>query len=423
MNRIPGWLKFAMPLLIVFPALALGQNVTIEQVQELARRNYPSLKQKNLIDEGKSLNVSNLNKSFLPQFAINGQASYQSDVTKIDVDFPGLKFEPPSKDQYKVTADVNQLIYDGGAIKNQKTLAGLNAAVESQQLEVELYALRERINDIYLNVLFIGELIRQNELVQKDLQTGLNKVNALLQNGVAFRSSVNVIKAELLKAGQRLIELKSSRNALIESLSIYTNQQYDESTVFGKPSVNVPASANITRPEVKLFTSQSALLQQQNKIINSKNLPRTSLFFQGGYGKPALNLLTNGFQTFYITGVRFNWALNNFYTKKSEKELVKVNQGLVETKRETFLLNTNTQLASQKSEINKLTQLIESDNEIIALRHEVTNAAKAQLENGVMTGNDYLVEVNAEDQARQALIAHQLQLLQAQMKFNLIKGE
>lgn len=423
MNRITGWLRFALPLLILFPALVVGQNVTIEQVQDLARRNYPSLKQKELIDRARSLNVSNLNKSYLPQLAINGQASYQSDVTKIDVDFPGLKFEPPSKDQYKVTADVNQLVYDGGAVKNQKTLAGLNASVESQQLEVELYGLKERINDIFLNILYVGELVRQNELVRKDLQTGLNKVNAQVQNGVAFRSSANVIKAELLKAGQRLIELNASRNALIESLSIYTNQRYNETTVFEKPSVNVPASGNITRPEVKLFTTQSALLDQQNKIINSKNLPRTSLFFQGGYGKPALNLLKNDFQTFYITGVRFNWALNNFYTKKGERELVKVNQNLVDAKRETFLLNTNTQLASQRSEIDKLKQLVESDNEIIALRHEVTNAAKAQLENGVMTGNDYLVEVNAEDQARQALIAHQLQLLQAQMKFNLIKGD
>lgn len=422
MTRIQEWLMLMLPL-VLFSSVSIAQSVTIGQVQELARKNYPSLKQRNLIDNAKSLNVSNLNKNFLPQLSLNGQASYQSDVTKIDVDFPGFKFEPPSKDQYKVTADVNQLVYDGGATKSQKTLAGLNAQVENQQIEVEWYTLKERINDMYLNILYLAELIKQNELVQKDLQTGLNKVNAQVQYGVAFRSSANVIKAELLKAGQRLIELQSSRNALIESLSIYTNQEFSSETEFVKPSVISSPSSDITRPEVQLFSNQSAVLQQQNKIINSRSLPRTSLFFQGGYGKPALNLLRNDFQSFYITGVRFNWALNNFYTKKNEKELVKVNQHIVDTKRETFLLNTNSQLASQKAEIDKLTRLVQSDNDIIALLHEVTDAAKAQLENGVMTGNDYLVEVNAEDQARQALIAHQLQLLQAQMKFNLIKGE
>ena len=422
MNGISRSLKMIIPLLIMFPFVAASQ-MTLQQAQDMARKNYPSLRQKNLVAKSQVLNVSNLNKNYLPQLSLNGQASYQSDVTKIDVDVPGLKFEAPAKDQYKFTADVNQLLYDGGATKQQKALAGLNAAVEDQQIEVELYNLKERVNDIYLNILYTDELIRQNGLVQQDLQTGLNKINAQVKNGVAFRSAANVLKAELLKAGQRLVELKTSRKALIETLSIYTNEQFGEQTTFEKPSVAATSVNSITRPEIKLFENQSALLQQQNKLINAKNLPRTSLFFQGGYGRPALNLLKNEFQAFYITGVRFNWALNNLYTKRNEKQLVKINQDIVQTKREAFLLNTNAQLASQKSEVEKLKELVASDDEIISLRHEVTTAAKAQLENGVMTGNDYLVEVNAEDQARQAMVTHQLQLLQAQIRYNTIKGE
>jgi outer membrane protein TolC len=146
------------------------------------------------------------------------------------------------------------------------------------------------------------------------------------------------------------------------------------------------------------------------------------LFFQGGYGKPALNLLKNEFEPFYVTGVKLSWALNGFYTRKNDRQLVKINQDIVDAKRETFLLNTNAALATQRNEIDKLIKLIESDNEIIQLRKSVTDAAKAQLENGVMTANDYLVEVNAEDQSRQVLIGHELQLLQAQIVYNTIKG-
>ena len=424
MYGIVSWLRKSIPLLLLLPVTVFAQSVTLDSVQELARKNYPAIKQKDLLKKTASLNVSNLNKNFLPQFSVNGQASYQSDVTSIDITLPGgLTFESPSKDQYKFTADVNQLIYDGGVTKQQKAIAEMNAVVEDQQVEVELYKVKEKVNDIFLSILYTDELIKQTELVEKDLQTGLKKVDAQVQNGVAFRSSANILKADLLKTGQRRIELEATRKALIETLALFTAQKISGQSVFEKPSVTSDLSNDISRPEIKLFNNQVSLLAQQNKLINSRNLPRTSLFFQGGYGRPALNLLKNEFEPFYVTGVKLNWALNGFYTKKNDRQLVKINQDIVDTKRETFLLNTNAQLATQRNEIDKLLKLIESDNEIIELRRSVTDAAKAQLENGVMTANDYLVEVNAEDQSRQVLIGHQLQLLQAQIVYNTIKGK
>lgn len=424
MYGIVSWFRKSIPLLLLMPVAVYAQTITLDSVQNLARKNYPAIRQKDLLRKTASLNVSNLNKNFLPQLSVNGQASYQSDVTSIDVTLPGgLTFESPSKDQYKFTADVNQLIYDGGVTKQQKAIAEMHAVVDDQQVEVELYKVKEKVNDIFLSILYTDELIKQTELVEKDLQTGLNKVNAQVQNGVAFRSSANILKADLLKTGQRRIELQASRKALIETLALFTAQKMSEQSVFEKPSVASDLSNDISRPEIKLYDNQVTLLAQQNKLINARNLPRTSLFLQGGYGRPALNLLKNEFEPFYVTGVKLNWALSGFYTKKNDRQLVKINQDIVDAKRETFLLNTNAELATQRNEIDKLIKLIESDNEIIQLRKSVTDAAKAQLENGVMTANDYLVEVNAEDQSRQVLIGHELQLLQAQIVYNTIKGK
>ncbi len=423
MNRIARWYKATLPLLLFLPASLFAQNLTLQQVQDMARKNYPSIKQKDLVRKTADLNISNISKNYLPQLSVNGQASYQSDVTKIDVDFPGIKIDAPSKDQYKFSADINQLIYDGGATKYQKTLANLNAKVEDQQVEVELYAVKQRINDIYFGILYTDELIKQAELVQKDINIGLKRVDAQVQNGVAFRSSSNILKAELLKTQQRVVELQSNRRALTSTLSIFIGEPIGESAAFQSPGIAADTSNNIRRPEVMLFENQNALLSQQNKLIKAKNLPKTSLFFQGGYGRPALNLLKNDFETFYITGVRFNWSLSGLYTKKNEKAIVKLNQDIVDAKRETFLMNTNAQLVTQKSEIEKLQDLVKSDAEIIELRQSVTASAKAQLENGVMTASDYLVEVNAEDQARQLLIGHEVQLQQAKIKYQTIKGE
>jgi outer membrane protein TolC len=414
----------SLPLLLLIPASVFGQSISLDKVQELARKNYPAIREKELLKKTASLNVSNLNKNYLPQLLLNGQASYQSDVTTIDIALPGgTKFEALSKDQYKFSADVSQLIYDGGVTKQQKVIAEMNAVVEDQQVEVELYKVKQKVNDIFLGILYTDELIKQTALVEKDLQTGLKKVDAQVQNGVAFRSSANILKAELLKTGQRRIELQASRKTLVETLALFTGQNMDEQSTFERPSVTSDAANDITRPEVNLYNDQISLLGQQNKLINSRNLPRTSLFFEGGYGKPALNFLKNDFEPFYVTGVRFNWTLNGFYTKKNDRQLVKIKQDIVDVKKATFLLNTNAELTSQTNEIEKLNKLIQSDNEIIQLRKSVTEAAKAQLENGVMTANDYLVEVNAEDQSRQVLIGHELQLLQARIVYNTIKGK
>lgn len=233
-----------------------------------------------------------------------------------------------------------------------------------------------------------------------------------------------MLKAELLKTGQRSVELMTSRKGLVDALSLFIGQELDPFVRLEQPEQRPPAAAEnaIARPELKLYSEQQKLIGQQNKLIHARNLPKASLFAQAGYGRPGLNMLKNDFSFYSIGGVRFNWSLGGLYTKKKEKEQVQINQKMVDVQQETFLLNTNSQLRQQQSEIDKLQQLISSDEEIIALRKTVTEAAKAQLENGVITANDFLKEVNAEDQARQALITHRVQLLQAQINYQTISG-
>lgn len=399
------------------------QKLSLAVACDLSQRNYPAVKQRDLVKQTAAISVENLQKGFLPQFSLSGQASYQSDVTKVPVSLPGLSIESPSKDQYKLVADVSQLIYDGGMTKEQRALYQLNAAVEDQKVEVELYKLRERINQLYLSILYLDEQLKQVDLVKTDIQTGIKRVEAQVQNGVAFKSNLNMLKAELLKTEQRSIEVKASKKGLVDALSLFIGQGLDEHVQLEKPVSTAVATSEIVRPELKLYSGQQKLIGQQERLITAKNLPKASLFAQGGYGRPGLNMLLNKFDFFYIGGIRFNWSIGGLYTKKKEKEQVNINKKMVEVEKETFLLNTNSLLKQQQAEIDKLQKLVTSDNEIISLRKIVTDAAKAQLENGVITANDFLKEVNAEDQARQTLITHQVQLLQAQINYQTILGK
>ncbi len=400
------------------------QQLSLATAYELSQKNYPAVRQKDLVRQTAGISVENLQKGFWPQFSLNGQATYQSDVTSVPVSIPGFAIESPNKDQYKLVADVSQLVYDGGLTKEQKNLQQLNAAVEDQKVEVELYKVKERISQLFLSILYLDEQLKQVDLVKTDIQTGIKKVEAQVQNGVAFKSSLNMLKAELLKTGQRATEISSSRKGLVEALSLFVGQELSETVKLEQPvAVMVAVDPAIDRPELKLYSEQEKLMTQQDKLITAKNLPRASLFAQAGYGRPGLNMLKNEFAFYSVGGLRFNWLLGGLYTKKKEKEQVQVNKKMVEVQKETFLLNTNAQLKQQQAEIDKLQRLISSDEEIIALRRTVTDAAKAQLENGVLTANDFLKEVNAEDLARQALITHQIQLLQAQINYQTIAGK
>ena len=419
-------MKRLLTVLLILPAMlyAQAQSLSLQKAYELAVQNYPLIKQRELIKQTSEYSEENLGKSFLPQINLSGHATYQSAVTQVKLPAPGIFIEPLSKDQYRILGDVNQLIYDGGGIKQQKGIQHLSDEVEQQKIEVELYKLKERINQIFLGVLFLDEQLKQVNLVKSDLNNGITRVEAQVNNGVALKSNLNVLKAELLKTDQRAIEIRSSRKGYIDVLSLFINQTLPENIRLEKPVVTGSVLNNdIQRPELKLYSTQEKLLGGQYKMIGSRNKPKASLFFQGGYGRPSLNLFTNDFDFFYTTGLRLNWSIGGFYTEKREKKIIELNQKSIDIQKEVFLFNTNAQLKQQQSEFDKLQKLIATDNDIIDLRIKVKDAAKAQLENGVITANDYLREVNAEDLARQNLITHQIQLLQAQINYQTISGK
>ncbi len=411
---------FSVILSFTVGILQAQTKLSIEQCYDLAKKNYPLVKQMELITKTAEYTIQNTSRGYLPQVSIGGQATYQSDVTGLPLNIPTI--EKLDKDQYKLYADVSQMVYDGGVISQQKKIQQANSEVEQEKIEVELYKLKERINQLYFGVLMIDGQLTQVELLRKDINTGLEKVNAAIKNGVALKINADVLKAELLKAEQKTIELKSARSAYLTALGLFINQTPDVNTILEQPAIEASPAATINRPELKLFEIQNRFIDTQSKLITRKNLPKLGLFGQAGYGRPALNMLNNKFDTYYVGGVRFNWALSGFYTMKNERQLLDVNRKMIDIQKEVFLFNTNVVLTQQNSELNKLRELMQVDNQIIELRTGIKNTAKVQLENGVISSNDYLREVNAEDQARQNLLLHEIQLLLAGYNYKTTSG-
>lgn len=407
-------------LLFLFSARAQSHFITLDSCYLLAKQNYPLVKQYELIAQTKEYTLENISKGFLPQINMNGQATYQSDVTQFPKTIPGVPVL--TKDQYKIYADINQPIYDGGQIKAQKKIQEAKAVVDQQKLEVELYQLKDRINQLFFGILMIDAQLKQNDLIKKDIQLGLDKISALVANGVALKSNADILKAELLKAGQRTIELNSNRSAITGMLGFFVNRNLNKNTVFQKPA-DIILSNEIKRPELLMFDYQDKIFDAQNDLLSTRNRPKISFFVQGGFGKPAFNILSNDFDPFYIGGFRLNFPISGFYSLKNERALLDIDKKSEDVQRQTFLFNTQIAMKQQNTAILKFRQFLKSDDEIISLSESIKKVSLAQLQNGVINSNDYIRDVNAEDQAQQNKILHEIQLLKAEYEQQNIVGE
>ena len=430
MNKLTIWLRRIFPvILIIILTTPLSfklqaqqtEKLSIEDVYQLARKNYPLIKQQDLIAKTKDYSVSNAAKGYLPVFSMNGQATYQSAVTNFPFQVPGIKIPQFSKDQYKFYAEADQVIYDGGVITNQQQTAEANEVVQQQNLEVQLYALYDRVNQLFFGALLEDEQLKQNDLLQQDIQNGIDKAQAQVANGVAYRSSVDELSAQLLQSRQSRVELTATKKAYLDMLGLFINAKLDDSTILEKPAAP-HLTDSITRPELLAFDYQKKIYDLQDKLLHDQLKPKISFFAQGGYGRPGLNLLSNDFSFYYVGGLRLSWNFGSLYTLKNQQHLLDINKNSQDIQKETFLFNTKISQLQQNENVQKYDSLLDKDNAIIDLRASVKKAAYAQLENGVLSAHDYITQVNAEDQARQTKILHEMQLLQAQYSYQNIVG-
>ena len=314
------------------------------------------IKQRDLIASSEEYSISNAAKGFLPVITIHGQDSYQSGVTELPpVDLPQFQAEQLSKHQFRVYGDVSVNLYDGGSIKSQKDSYRTTAKIDEQKLEVELYKLRDRVNQLFFGVLLLDAQVTQNELLKKDIQRGIQQTEVSIANGVALKSSADVLRAELLKADQKTIELKAARTAYVDMLGLMIGKPLDDATQFVKPQ-QLSTVNEIKRPELTLYDFQRESINIQNKMLSSRNRPKLSLFFQGGYGRPALNMLDNTPAAYYMAGVRLNWTIAGFYTFKKEKELLDISRRNIDLQKETFLYNTNLSMKSQQGRCDEVSK-------------------------------------------------------------------
>jgi outer membrane protein TolC len=404
---------FSLTWILIFMGSNANAQWTLEACKQKARENYPQTVQLGLIEQTKAFNVSNAAKGYLPQISVSAKATYQSEVTEFPIQLPNIQVDPLSKDQYQAAAEVSQVVYDGGIVRTQKQMAQANAEVERQRVEVDLYALNERVNQIFFGSLLLAEQLKQMELFLNDLQINMNRIEAGIQNGVSNTSDRDVLKVEELKMSQRIVEMQTSLKAYLSMLSALIAEEVADVSQLEAPTANYTLTTKIVRPETALFQAQLEIQDILKGSTKAANKPKLSAFVQGGYGKPGLNMLKNEFSPFYIGGLRMAWNLSGFYSQKNNLNKIELGKAQIQRQEETFLFNLKLKTIQQENEIIKLKQLIRMDSEIVELRTNIKKTSETKLENGTLSAADLMRDLNAENTARQDRALHEIQLLSA----------
>ncbi len=409
-------ISFVSVLMLGF-ALAGTAQTTLDECQEAARRNYPQIRQYDLLRQTTQFTLQSIRKGWLPQVSATAQATLQSDVASWPGEMQGMlsqmgiQMEGLKRDQYKVGIDVNQLVYDGGSIKAQQEVARQQGEVQEAQTDVALYAVRQRVNDLFFGVLLADERILLLEDMQELFRSSEDKLSSMYKHGTAALSDYNNVRAERLDVEQQIVSLRSQRQSLLSVLSAFCGQEISQ--VARPPMVDSGTGNN--RPELRLIDSQLQLLDKQQQLLNVRLRPKVSLFASGFYGYPGYNMFEDmrhrEFSLNGMVGARITWNFGQLYTHKSDSEQLQTQRSLYEVQRETFLFNNRLEQLQASEEVNRYRQLLRNDAEIIALRTSIRQAAESKLVHGIIDVNDLIREINNENAAKLQQSIHEIELL------------
>jgi outer membrane protein TolC len=414
---------------IIFLTLLLsnvyGQSYNIEALIDSALINYPIYKQYQLNKKKNNIELQKIKFDNFPDISLSAQAQWQSEVMKIDIDFPPqIDVELPNvpQDQYKASLDIKQSIYKGGLAKKQIEISNLDKKINDNQTEVELYKLKQRLITYYYQLILLD---KQREIFkehQETLKVKLDELKSLINNGMVLSSAADKIEVELIDIDNQLVNIEFEKQKALQSLSRLCGFELNQSAEFDLPEFEVNYNKSIERLELKNFSLQQNKLSSMQSLINSKKQPMVFAFGQAGYGRPGLNYFSDKFTDYYIVGASLKWNIFNWNNFEREKEILNIQSQNIELQKETF--KTEIDIASEeiKKEIGKQNNLIANDKTIIELRQKIASTSSQQLNNGLITSSEYLKDLNKLNQAKINAHINKIKLSLAEANYLWING-
>lgn len=413
---------FIALVFVLAPNLYSQQKLTLEECFESAIVHHPLYAQKALQAEKSQLEKEQFRKDLLPQVTLSGRATYQSEVISLPIDIPQMAVPELSKDQYRLSLDINQAIYRGGIYDKQKELEHLDQILQQLDVDKNLYNLKNDVKALFFSIILIDHQ-KKIVLTYKDrVKAKLNEIESLVEEGVALKSAADRLKVEELSISQQLNELVIQRKALLQNLEQLTQLELSGNTELLISSVEL-AGMEQQRLEFQYLVATQRKLEFSKELIDARKLPMVSAFATGGYGRPGYNYLSDQFSDFWMVGINLQWKIFNWNRFNDQKKILDMNIHLIETQKDDFQLNITMALNKMMAEIEKMESLLNDDPEIIRLRKSIAENASNELNQGVITSSAYIDELQMLNQAEINMKIHEVQLINSKMDYLNILGK
>ena len=411
---------FVLSLFFVCPSDAHAQ-LKLDSCQAKARRNYPLIQSYGLIDQTTEFTLSNANKSFLPQLSFNIIGGMVDGFPSIES--PGMESASSSEFQLISVVQLDQAIWDGGITKASKEMAKANAEIEKADVDISLYQIRDRINNLFFGILLIDAQLEQNRIFTQNLERNAERMEIAVTNGTAYKSDLDEIKVELLNAEEKLTELEYNREAYCKVLSLMVGEEISSDLILEKPEGElIDLNANLGRPELSLFDSQRSLIDAKARLDKSALYPKVGLLGFGTFLNPGIQFGASEVDRILIAGLSVSWEIGGLYRNANNKKLNELGLKKIENQEETFLFNTNLQLDQTKVELKKYQELIHKTEEVVAIKARIKKAYQVKYDNGIATMTQLLDKTNDENLAQQKLIMQEIQYLQKLYQYKYKSG-
>lgn len=414
-------MKYLLSLLFLFVSVVLNAaQITLDSCQVKARQNYPVIRQFDLVNKSTDYTLANANKAYLPQVSLQGIGAYIISGFPT-LTLPGTAAAEPDKVQAIGIAQVNQVVWDGGATKAQKEIAKAAGEVDKSAVEVSLFSIRERVNQLYFGILLLDEQLKLLEIHVDNLQRSLDKVNLSKDNGFAYQTDVDEVKAELLALEQKKTEYRYTRKGYLEMLSYMIGEKLNEDIQLQQPEVTEGNQA-VNRPELQLYASQRKLVEAQAGINKAGYMPKLGLMGAGILIEPGVNFGNEKLNSLALAGISLSWNTGSLYRNSTNKNLDRIKLEKINNQQETFLFGTQLQLTQTNSEIEKQKAILQKDEEIIRLKNSIKKSYQLRYDNGMCSMYDVINAVNKENEAMSNQVLHAIQLSMSMYNYKTISG-
>ena len=392
--------------------------LSLEEARRMAHDNYPAIKQYRMIEQSRDFTLDNVARGWLPKVSASAGAYGFTDILKTNAQMGQMGIDMKNW-LASASVTVTQNVYDGGQMAAQRQVASAQSDVQQRQLDVSMYAVNERIDQLFFGILLIDEKLKQNELLLNDLATSEETVRSMMKGGVANQGDLDNVLVEKLKTSQQGEALRVSRKAYLRMLGVFVGKDLAENEPMEKPKAIV-GEGTVKRPELSYYDSQNLLLDAQRKQMDSRLRPTVSLFGTGVVHTKVSDFLNLGT---LMGGVSVSWNIGTLYTRKNDIRKLAVQRAMNESQRETFLFQNRLQNEETNGNIESLRKQIAQDEEIVRLRESIRSKGDKKVRLGTESVNELVRDIHAVSMARAQKAQHEIELLKEMYNQKYINNE